>query len=81
MLQRFLFADVFGTCGADGRCIFKNDGALAGFDGAAVVELMSVASGQRSVLATVPLALPRGAGSSVWSSAVSAAMASFREPQ
>lgn len=75
LLARFLFADAFGTCGADGRCVFKNDAALAGFSGQAAIELLSVASGQRAPLATVPLELPRGAGAGAWVCADGSALA------
>ena len=66
LLARSLFTDVFGTCGVDGRCFFKNDGALSAFAGEANIELLGVATGQRAALATVPLALPRGAGAGLW---------------
>ena len=61
-----LFTDQFGTCGADGRCLFKNDDALRTFSGDASLYLLHIASGASSVLMTTALSLPRGAGSSVW---------------
>jgi hypothetical protein len=65
-LAQFLFTDAFATCGVDGRCLFKNDNPLQSLHGNGTLTLLHVPSGNRTELSTVPLALPRGAGSSIW---------------
>lgn len=66
LLARFLFTDIFATCGVDGRCFFKNDHPLEPLHGTGAVTVLHVPSGKQTNVSAVPLALPRGAGSSVW---------------
>jgi len=65
-MEAHLYTDLFVVCGADARCLVKNDGPLAGFAGTLVLSLLDVASGAETVLNRSAVALPRGGGAAAW---------------
>ena len=61
-----LYTDLFVSCGADARCIVKNDGPLSGFNGTLHLQLLNVATAGTAVLLDAPIALAAGAGAATW---------------
>jgi len=64
--ERYLFRDVLVACSSDGRCLVKNDNALAPVAATAAFAAVHLATGLAVPLATVPVALPVGAGAAAW---------------
>ena len=65
-MEAHLYTDLFVVCGADARCLVKNDNPLAGFSGMLVLSALDVASGSSHVLNRTAVALPAGGGAAVW---------------
>ena len=70
--EQHLFTDLFVVCGADGRCLVKNDSPLASFTGTCVLILLDVARSTVVPLARTAVALPVGGGAAAWHCAGSA---------
>lgn len=53
-------------CGGDGRCIVKNDNALAGLGATVTLTAVAFADGSRRALGSAQVSLPVGAGVGAW---------------
>jgi hypothetical protein len=65
-MHAHLYTDLFVVCGADARCLVKNDSPLAGFAGTLVLTALDVATGATHALNSTAVALPAGAGAAAW---------------
>jgi hypothetical protein len=59
-MHAHLYTDLFVVCGADARCLVKNDSPLAGFAGTLVLTALDVATGATHALNSTTVALPAG---------------------
>ena len=60
--MRLLYTDLFASCSANGRCVVKNDNALAPWSGSLQLSVLKLATGASTVLYSVAMSLPQGAG-------------------
>jgi len=65
-MAQHLYTDLFVVCGADARCLVKNDGPLTGFSGSLVLSVLDVTSGTSHELLRRNIQLPAGGGAAVW---------------
>ena len=61
-----LYTDLFVVCGADGRCLVKNDSPLRGFTGTLKLSLLNVSNSALIAVNSTAIALEAGAGAAVW---------------
>ena len=61
-----LYTNLFVACGADGRCVVRNDDVHAGFTGALVLSLLNVSNSAIVPLNRTAVALGPGAAAATW---------------
>jgi hypothetical protein len=64
--EAHLYTDLFVVCGADARCLVKNDNPLAGFTGTLVLSLLNVSNSAAVPLNRTAVMLGPGAGAAEW---------------
>eukprot|EP01047_Picozoa_sp_COSAG01_P000933 COSAG01_NODE_19_length_39011_cov_38.134968_7_plen_232_part_00 len=61
-----LYTDLFVVCGADGRCLVKNDSPMAGFKGSLRLSILNVSNSAVISLNQTDISLGVGAGAATW---------------